>query len=143
MPAKPNLSVYLILEEKGEILLGLRQNTGYEDGKWMFPAGHAEDSEPATYSMCREAKEEIGIDIIPEDLEVVYIVHRISNRENIDIFMKPKKYSGEIQNMEPDKCLEIKFFPKNNLPENMVAYAKIALENIEKKLLYMEYGWEK
>jgi 8-oxo-dGTP diphosphatase len=143
MKAKPNLSVYLILEKDGEILLGLRHNTGYEDGKYALVAGHAEENEPATYSMCREAKEEIGIDILPEDLEIVHIMHRTSNRENIDIFMHPKKWSGKIQNMEPDKCLELKFFHKDKLPGNMVKYHIQALKNIEKKLFYMEYGWEK
>jgi hypothetical protein len=31
---KANINVYLILEDKGKILLSKRQNTGYEDGKW-------------------------------------------------------------------------------------------------------------
>ncbi len=143
MKAKPNLSVYLVLEKDNEILLGLRQNTSYGDGKWMFAAGHAEEGEPATYSICREAREEIGIEILPEDLEIVHIMHRSSDREDIDIFMRPKKYSGEVQNMEPEKCSELKFFHKNNLPENMVEYARKALENIENKVFYMEYGWKK
>ena len=142
MNAKPNLSIYLVLEWDGNILLALRHNTGYEDGNYALVAGHAEIGEPATYSMCREAKEEIGITILPEDLEVVHVMHRVGNRENLDVFMRPKKYSGGIQNMEPDKCLDVKFFPKDNLPENMVEYIKIVLQNIEKKIPYAEYGWK-
>jgi 8-oxo-dGTP diphosphatase len=141
MNAKPNLSVYLVLEENGKVLLILRHNTGYEDGKYAFAAGHADEGEPATYSMCREAKEEIDITILPEDLEIVHVMHRLSNRENIDIFMRPKKWSGTIQNMEPDKCLEVKFFAKDRLPENTAIYVKEVLENIENKVFYSESGW--
>lgn len=62
--------------------------------------------------MIRESKEEIGIDIKAQDLEVVHVMNRNTNRENLDIFMKPSKYEGEIENMEPNKCKELKFFSK-------------------------------
>ena len=35
--------VYLVLERDGKVLLSLRENTGYEDGKWSLVAGHAEE----------------------------------------------------------------------------------------------------
>ncbi len=141
MPARPHLSVYLILEREGRILLGLRHNTGYMDGYWALPAGHAEDGERARQSMIREAKEEIGIDINEDDLEVVHIMHRNSNRENLDIFMRLPKYEGEIENMEPEKCKELRFFPRDSLPENIVEYAKYAIELSEKEEIYSEYDW--
>ncbi len=142
MKATVNLSVYLILEKAGKILLGLRQNTGYEDGKWMLMAGHVEAGEQATYAMCREAMEEIGIEIRPEDLEVLHVMHRVSNRENIDIFMRINKWQGEIINQEPHKCEKLDFFAKDELPENIVEYIRVALRNIENGVLYAEYGWE-
>lgn len=141
MPARPHLSVYLILEQDDQILLGLRSNTGFMDGYWSLPAGHAEDGERAKISMIREAKEEIGIDIREEDLEVVHIMHRNTNRENLDIFMKLTKYGGVVKNMEPHKCKELKFFSKNSLPENIVEYAKYAIIQSDKGMVYSEYDW--
>lgn len=141
MPAKPHLSVYLILEQNNKILLGLRQNTGFMDGYWALPAGHAEDGERAKISMIREAKEEIGIDIKEQDLEVVHVMHRNTNRENLDIFMKLSNYEGEIQNMEPHKCKELKFFSKNSLPDNIVEYAKYAVNQSDEREIYSEYDW--
>lgn len=141
MPARPHLSVYLILEKDDKILLGMRQNTGYMDGYWALPAGHAEDGERAKESMVREAKEEIGIDVNPDDLEVVHIMHRNSNRENLDIFMKLSKYDGEIRNMEPEKCKDLQFFSRNALPKNIVEYAKYAIELSEREEIYSEYDW--
>lgn len=48
MPARPFLSVYLILEKDDHVLLALSANTGFTDGYWALPAGHAEDNEHAT-----------------------------------------------------------------------------------------------
>ena len=76
--SKASVSTYLILEKDGMVLLGLRKNTGYQDGMYCLVSGHVEDNEAATTAMCREAKEEIGIDINPHDLKIVLIMHRKS-----------------------------------------------------------------
>lgn len=132
--------VYLILEQSGKILLSLRENTGYEDGKWSMVAGHAEEGEMARDAMIREAMEEVDITIAQEDLECVYVMDRKSpNRQNIDIFFKCKKYQGELRNNEPHKCGGLKFFDMNKLPENMVDYVKVAISDILKDRFFGEY----
>ncbi len=132
--------VYLILEQNGKILLSLRENTGYEDGKWSMVAGHAEEGEMAHDAMVREAMEEAHIAISPRDLECVYIMDRKSpNRQNIDIFFKCKKYQGELRNNEPHKCGGLEFFDTNKLPENMVDYVKVAICDILMGRFFGEY----
>lgn len=143
MKVKTYLVVVLILEsEEGGVLLGLRQNTQFEDNKWAFPGGHVEEGEEAKEALCREALEEIGVFIHPEELQVVHVYHRAKSikQDNhyIDIFMKCNKYNGVIVNKEPEKCGGLKFFPLNNLPENMIEYMKIALQNIEEGKIYDE-----
>ena len=92
--------VYLVLERDGKVLLSLRENTGYEDGKWSLVAGHAEEGETARDAMIREAMEEANIFIKNEDLEFAYVMDRKSpNRQNIDIFFKCLKYGRSCLNI--------------------------------------------
>ncbi len=133
--------VYLLLERDGKVLLSLRENTGYEDGKWSMVAGHAEEGEMARDAMVREAMEEANITIAPEDLECAYVMDRKSpNRQNIDIFFKCSKYAGELTNNEPHKCGGLEFFDKHNLPENIVDYVKVAFSDIFAGRFFGEYG---
>jgi 8-oxo-dGTP pyrophosphatase MutT (NUDIX family) len=47
-----------------EVLLQLRQHTGYMDGHWAAAAaGHVERGETAYDAARREAREEIGVDL--------------------------------------------------------------------------------
>ena len=134
-------AVYLILEQDGKILLGKRINTGYQDGNYQVPAGHVEEGELPSEALIREAKEEVGIDINPNDLEFVHISFRPKHNETgdrVDIFFKAKKWSGDLVNIEPDKCESIDWFLYDNLPQNMVLHVEIALNEIRKGNLFNE-----
>ena len=58
---------HLLLVKNSHVLLLRRQNTGYEDGNYSVIAGHIEKSETARQGMAREALEEAGLIIQPED----------------------------------------------------------------------------
>lgn len=139
---KSYVCVYLVLRRENKILLFLRQNTKFEDGKWSLIAGHVEENENATTAMVREALEEANIEILPENLKVVYIMDRITpGRQNIDIFFNCSEYSGELFNNEPHKCGGLSFFDINNLPQNTVNYVKKAILDIENGTIYSEFGY--
>jgi len=140
--AVASVSSYLILQLEGKILLGLRQNTGYCDGMWSFPAGHVEEGEPASLAMVREMEEEIGIQIDPSHLKAVHTMHRQSNRWNIDLFFTCDQWQGAIENKEPEKCRELAFFSLDALPENMVRYNRQVLEHLRRGTAYSESGWD-
>lgn len=106
---------------------------------WSLVAGHVENNESATQGMIREAYEEIGIQL--EHIQVVHIMHRKTNRFNIDIFFDCKSWQGEIQNREPEKCEQLEFFSLDALPHNMIDYNKIALNHILESNFYSELGW--
>lgn len=137
-----HVCTHLILQnENSTTLLGLRQNTGYEDGSYALVSGHVEKDEGAIVGMIREAREEIGIVIDKKDLEYLLTMHHKSNRENMHLFFSCKKWSGSIQNNEPEKCTELTFFSFEALPKNIVPYHRYALECIQKGIQYAEFGF--
>jgi ADP-ribose pyrophosphatase YjhB (NUDIX family) len=135
-------TAHLVLIENDKILLLRRLNTGYEDGNYSVVAGHLDGEETFIQAMVREAKEEAGIEIKPEDLEVIHVMHRkCPNEERIDFFIKAHKWSGEPIIMESDKCDDLDWFKLGNLPDNLIPYIKQAIDCINKKLSYSEEGW--
>ncbi len=140
--SRASINVYLVLTKNDEVLLSKRYNTGYEDGKYSFVAGHVESRERAKMALVREAKEEIGIHIEENDLTLVHIMQRISDRENVDLYFACTSYQGTIENKEPYKCDDVRFFPIENLPENVICYIRNVLQDIQNRILYSEIGFE-
>ena len=136
------INVCLILKEENRVLLSLRQGTGYNDGLWGLVSGHVEDNESALSAMIREAKEEAGIEIDPEDLRFVHLVHRKTDRFNIDICFECSKWKGALENKEPHKCARLKFFALQDLPENIIEYIKDGIVAVSKNTFYSEKGWD-
>lgn len=138
-----SVNVYLILRQKDEILFHLRKNTGYCDGMWGLVAGHVEDGEPASAAMIRETREEIGIELSSSQIKVIHVMHRKTNRLNVDVFFDCGSWHGPINNLEPEKCEKLEFFPVNALPSNTIDYLAIALDQMMKGEFYSEIGWDR
>ena len=95
----PAAYVFLLREGDGgtDVLLQLRQNTGYMDGHWAAAAaGHVEKGETAYDAARREAVEEIGVDELR--LEFVTSMQRTRSAEpideRIDFFFTARSWSG-------------------------------------------------
>ena len=139
---RPYSAVYLILIRDGKILLARRFNTGWCDGSYSLIAGHLDGGETVTDAMIRGAKEEGGIVIAPEDLQVVHTMHRNSeDREYIDFYLVAKQWKGEPKVMEPDKCDDLEWFPLDDLPENTVPCVRDALLAYRSGATFSEWGW--
>lgn len=136
------VAVHLFLLKRTEILLLRRYNTGYEDGNYSVPAGHLDGNEEVLSAAIREAKEECGIDILPEDLHVAGIMHRRSADERIDFFVVTSRWSGEIVNAEPDKCDELVWMDMDHLPSNMIGYVRQAIANVRSGQWFDSFGWD-
>ncbi len=139
--------VFLLLIKGDEILLARRFQTGYQDGNYGLPAGHGEYGETMREGIAREALEEIGITIKPDNLKFVLTQHRWSpDKENpharIGFYFVPEKFTGEIRNAEPDKCDDLQFFPLTSLPSNMVPHVRAVIEAYLAGEKYNEFNWE-
>lgn len=132
-------SVYLVLIKNNKILLSRRYNTGYFDGNYSFPAGHLDGNETLKQGMVREAKEEVGLELNSDDLELVHVMNRkIPDRERIDFFFTVKYWVGNPEIMEKNKCDDLSWFEFNNLPENIIPYIKQAIHSISNNIIYSE-----
>jgi 8-oxo-dGTP diphosphatase len=138
-------AVFLVLMKDDKILFQRRCNTGHQDGKYSLPCGHLEPKETIIEGLIREMKEEINIDIAKQDVKLVHLQGTVSDddfaTERINIYFLCKKWAGEIKNMEPEKCDDLKWFPLNKLSENMIPYIEEALKNFQKNITYSEFNW--
>lgn len=136
-------SGYLIAIKNGKVALLKRANTGFEDGNYGLIAGHTEEGETPVQGMIREAQEEAGIEIDPNDTKLVHVIYRKGAADTrVDFFFIAQKWTGEITNTEPHKCESIDWFPLGSYPDNTIEYIKQALEQIEIGSFFSEYGWE-
>ncbi|HET8717066.1 MAG TPA: NUDIX domain-containing protein [Nocardioidaceae bacterium] len=119
-----------------QVLLQLRQNTGYRDGHWAAAAaGHVEKGESVFAAARREALEEVGVRL--EDLQPVCAMHRTDAAdraaaidERVDYFFTSRAWSGTPQIREPDKCAELRWFDLAALPDPVVPHEKVVLEGV-------------
>lgn len=135
-------AVYLFLEHDGKYLLGRRCNTGYQDGNYNVPSGHVEEGELPVEAMIREAREEIGIELTPEDLEFVHFSYRLKHDatgDRVDVFFKANRWSGELRNTEPEKCDDLQWFALDAFPSNMTPHVREAFKAMLDKEVFSEF----
>jgi 8-oxo-dGTP diphosphatase len=137
--------VALILKKDNQILLHKRKNTGYADDQWAYFGGGVDGNETIRQAAIREAKEEAGIIIQEEDIDVVHVKHAKHKakstypEEYLIFYLEATIWNGTPQIMEPEKCDEIKWFDLDNLPENLLSKHILAL--IKDGKIYSEQGW--
>ena len=134
-------AVHLFLFRENQILLLRRFNTGYMDGHYSVIAGHLEGDETTTTAMIREAEEEADIKLVPQDLELVSIMHRKSSDERIDFFFIASHWTGTITNKEPHKCDDLSWYDLHFLPENIIPYVRKALLNYQNNRWFDTFGF--
>lgn len=111
-----------IFNDKNQLLLGLRKSK-HDCGTWCPPGGHMEFGETNEETAVREAKEETGLNILPQNVFLKGVTNDFYPNEDkhyITLHLFCFKYEGEPKVLEPDKCAEWKWFDLDNLPENLM-----------------------
>jgi 8-oxo-dGTP diphosphatase len=125
-------AAYVVMLRGDEVLLQLRQGTGYRDGHWACAAaGHVEAGESVVEAAGREAREEIGVDL--EALEPLTAMQRTGGNgrpvdERVDFFFTCRRWSGEPRRLEPHKSADLRWWPLGALPEPVVPHELAVLE---------------
>ena len=141
MRARFPVTVHLYFFRGNQILLLRRFNTGYADGQYSVPAGHLDGEETVIHAAVREAQEEVGVRIDPQEIRFSSVMHRRDGDERVDFFLQIVQWDGEPLNCEPDKCDELLWVNLDDLPSNTIPYIRQALHNHFHGLVFDEYGW--
>jgi 8-oxo-dGTP pyrophosphatase MutT (NUDIX family) len=142
MHVKFPVTIHLLFFRDDQVLLLRRFQTGYMDGYYSIPAGHLDGDETVRKAGVREAREEIGVQIDPDDMLFAGVFHRRSDDERVDFFFHVQKWDGEPVNSEPTKSDDLRWVGMDNLPENTIPYVRQALQNFRSGVLFQEFGWQ-
>lgn len=136
-------SVFLVFRKGDSVLLVRRFNTGYSDGLLTPPAGHVEAGEKFTRAAIREAREEVGIYLEEEDLQLLHVVQRKvgTNTDRIDVYFLVDRWEGEVCNNEPHKCSELVWVPLANFPEDIIYACRHSIDLGMRGIFFSEL-WE-
>ena len=140
---KAHVSAHVLFIKDKNVLMSLRKNIT-SDGLYGLVAGHLEGKETVTDAILREVKEEVGLDLDKNNIEIKTVCHSYSKhneREFIQFYAICRDWEGEFVNEEPDKCGELKFFSIDNLPSNTVPYIRKAIREVMLGTTFYEDGW--
>lgn len=138
-------AVYALIYDENKILLQKRNHTGIEDGAFdLATSGHVEAGETYVDAIVRELREELGIQVLPEDIEFSNTIHSKYHDDGLvynNVYFKIKRYRGTPAVMEPSKNAGLEWFDLQTLPDNLIADRRLGIENDLKHQAFAEFGW--
>lgn len=128
---------YVVLRRGDEVLLQRRRNTGYMDHRLATLAGHVDPYESAFDAAVREAREEAGIEVRPQDLRPLTTLHRYevggpAVEQRCDFFFEVTRWSGVPTVREPEKSAGLGWYPLNALPDDVVPHERLVLDGLRR-----------
>ncbi len=127
---RPRIGVgVVIVNESGYVLVGRRKGSFAQ--KYSIPGGGIDMGETFEATATREIKEETNLDILY--LKVIAVTNNLETfreegKHYISIVLLVKKYSGELKNMEPEKCEDWEWVDPKNLPVPHFDASRLAIE---------------
>ena len=132
--------VHVLCVREGRVLLMRRAGTGFFDGLYSLPGGHVEPGESVRMAARRELREETGLEVELAALHLMGVVHRLSDTNRIDFFVRAECFAGEPRILEPGKCDRLEWHDLRRLPAETVPYVRAALEAGASPWV-LELGW--
>ncbi len=136
------VTVYGLLRQGDTVLLQKRQNTGFGDGFYSLIGGHVDAGENVREALLREAREEIGVSILPDEARFSLFLHRKTPKGVfLNFFFEVSNWRGIPAICEPHKASDLAFFNAQNLPENTLDYIRHAIDCIQRSVREDYLGW--
>jgi 8-oxo-dGTP diphosphatase len=123
---------------EGKVLLLKRPKS--KGGGYNLVGGRVERNEPPLQALRREIREEIGVQIESESLELMRLVYREKKNSTPKLHMVfwVHDWKGEPVNREPTKCLGLEWIPLDQLPEDLATVAGLVLRLEDQTPFYVE-----
>lgn len=129
-PQRVPVGLGLVIQKDNQILL-IKRFGKHGSGTWSCPGGWLDPKEEPEEGSCREALEEVGLQIAPRDLKFLGFTHKLHDLDIESVclwFWVPvNKTKGEAHICEPEKIKEIGWFPWDALPDPLFAEFQSAL----------------
>ncbi len=89
-------------------------------GGYGLPGGHVEKNETPVEALFRETREELGVILNPNTLNLVRTIYREKgNSRKIHLIFKVEEWNGVPRNKEPDKCKGLLWVSRSDLPKEL------------------------
>src|SRR5713226_7811504 len=99
----------LIFDDQGRVLLGLRRDIDW----WNLPGGGMEAGETVDEALCREVREETGLEVEVGQLVGVYSKPM---KQEVVLSFRCRVTGGTLGATNDDDIDESRYFPLDNLP---------------------------
>ena len=103
----------------------------FAPGSWDLPVGKNEPGEPITATAIRELKEETGLLVRPDALQIAHIIHCARGVEApngfLTVVFAAHEWHGAPANKEPDRHSQVIWVSIEDIPDDFVSTTATAL----------------
>lgn len=132
MNQSPQVGIGIIITRDDQVLL-MKRKGPHGMGTWSTPGGHLDFGESPEGCAAREAKEEVGLDVVDIRFRAVTNdLFETTGKHYITIWMEGSVISGEPIIAAEDEVAEIGWFAWDSLPQPLF----LTLENLLKENSY-------
>ena len=119
--SRPVIGLGVLVWRDKKLLLGKRlfsDKKANQNFCWQFPGGHLEKNESVIECAQREVREETGLEIqAMRHLGFTNQTFTMAGCQYVTLLVSSEYKSGEVQALEPDKCIDWQWFDYQQLPE--------------------------
>jgi len=116
MKQVPKVGVAILITKNNQVLLIKRKNV-HGAGSWSTPGGHLDFGESPEFCAAREAKEEVGLDVVNIHFRAITNdVFETYGKHYISIWMDGEPLSGEPRISADYEVAELGWFAWDSLP---------------------------
>jgi len=125
----------ILVNEHEQLLLARRAGVSYGAGHWGLPGGHVEAGETLAEAAAREANEEVGITVDPQQLAPLGMSRYTDQGvAGLDLFFRATEHAGTPRPVA--ECDQVGWYDLDALPEPILRWLPSTLHR-----LLVEHRW--